>query len=178
MAGEAGRLSRLGLAAASLACLAATSASSPVTALAGRYSSHFQNGLVDGSSYWSDDVVEIVPVAADAAYVRAALNFYNGHTCSFAGVAKVRGDALVYRGPSPDPTSRKACVLTIRRKGADLSLDDGDGGCKEYCGARGSFNDATMPWKSKRPITYMARLKNSSEYRDALTEWRTGKPVN
>jgi len=162
---------------AALCCCAATGASSPVTTLAGRYSSHFQNGLVDGSTYWSDDVVEIVPVSADAAYVRAELQFYNGHSCSIAGVAKAQGDALVYRAPvTPDPDDH--CVLTVRRKGTSLLIDDGDNSCKSYCGARGSLGDQTLPWRSKRPITYMARLKTSSTYRDALTEWRTGKPVN
>jgi hypothetical protein len=168
---------RRALVVAALGCCAATGASSPVQTLAGRYSSHFQNGLVDGTSYWSDDVVEIVPVSDDAAYVRAELQFYNGHSCSIAGVAKAQGDALVYRAPvPPDPDDH--CVLSVRRKGASLLLDDGDNSCKSYCGARGSLGDQTLPWKSKRPITYMARLKNSSTSRDALTEWRTGKPVN
>lgn len=177
VAGEAGRLRRIALVVAAFGCCAATGASSPVTDLAGRYSSHFQNGLVDGSTYWSDDVVEIVPVSADAAYVRAELQFYNGHSCSIAGVAKAQGDALVYRPPvTPDPDDH--CVLSVRRKGASLLLDDGDNSCKSYCGARGSLGDQTLPWKSRRPITYMARLKGSSTYRDALTEWRTGKPVN
>lgn len=70
-----------------LATVAAVPAS-PVTLLAGRYSKHFQNGFIDGSKYWSDDVVEIVPVDATHAYVRADLQFYNGHQCSIAGIAK------------------------------------------------------------------------------------------
>jgi hypothetical protein len=164
---------------ASLAGCCAAGASSPVTTLAGRYGAHFQNGLVDGTRYWSDDVVEIVPVSATAAYVRAELQFYNGHSCSIAGVATAQGDALVYRAPAAAlPGSADRCILTVSRKGTDLLLDDGDGGCKDFCGARGSLSHDTLPWKSKRPITYMTRLKTSSPYRDALTEWRTGKPAN
>ena len=168
---------RLALAVAALGCCAATGASSPVTALAGRYSSHFRNGLVDGSRYWSDNVVEIVPVSANAAYVRAELQFYNGHMCSISGVASAEGDALVYRTPAPSGTG-KTCMLAVRHKGTSLQLDDGDGSCQEDCGARGSLSDETLPWKSRRPITYLARLKASAQYRDALARWRTGKPEN
>lgn len=149
----------------------------PVDALAGRYSSHFRNGLVDGTSYWSDDILEIVPVDAAHAYVRVETNFFNGHMCSLNGVAAAEGNTLVYRDPAPADAYSPKCVLTVRRAGAMLSFDDGDGGCKRYCGARGGFGDMHLPWASRRPITYLGRLKASSQYRDALSRWRTGKPV-
>ncbi len=154
----------------------AAAPASPVTELAGRYSWHFRNGMVDGSSYWSDDVVEIVPVDASHAYVRFALEFHNGHSCSLDGVAQTAGEALVYHG-LPDDTfgNGKPCRLTIRRQGAKLAYDD-DGTCKAHCGARGSLR-GDLAWSSKRPITYMARLKASRQYRDALAEWHAGKSV-
>lgn len=170
MAREAGRLIAGALAAVLLVAAGPTSVD-PVKALAGRYSQHFQNGLVDGTSYWSDDVVEIVPVDARHAYVRVATEFYNGHSCSLAGVAKAEGDALVYREPKGGVTDG-ACTLTLRRAGAKLSFSDGDGGCKSYCGARGGMTGADLPWKSRRAITYVARLKASQTYREALREWR------
>ena len=166
---------RTALVVAALMCCAATGASSPVTTLAGRYSEHFQN-IDGGHSFWSDNVMEVVPVDADHAYLDIALYFPNGFSCGFAGVAKAEGDALVYRAPVTSDTGRK-CVLSVRHKGADMLLDDGDNSCKDYCGMNGSLGDMTLPWKSKRPITYMTKLKNASAYRDALTEWRTGKPV-
>ena len=154
----------------------AATAVDPVRALAGRYSWHFQNGDVTGATYGSDDVAEIVPVDATHAYVRFALNFYNGHSCSLAGIAARQGDALVYRGLPDDIFGDNAqpCRLTIRRVGAKLTWDDG-GTCKGHCGARGSFLNGNMAWSSKRPIRYMARLKGSEEYRNALVEWRTGR---
>lgn len=155
---------------------AGPSASDPVRALAGRYSWHFRNGLVDGSSYWSDDVLEVVPVDATHAYIRAATQFYNGHSCSLAGVGAAEGDAIVYRDPAPADAYYPRCVLTVRHAGDKLSFDDSDGGCKKYCGARGGFHNASLPWASKRPIRYMPRLKGSAEYRAAITEWKTGKP--
>ena len=144
---------------------------SPASDLAGRYSHHFRNGQVNGPDYWSDDVAEIVPVDARHAYVRLALDFYNGHNCSLSGVAQIQGDTLVYQGP-PDDTfaGSTPCRLVVRRKGAKLSWTDGENSCKAHCGERGSLMEGDLPWSSKRPITYMARLKGSSEYRAAMAE--------
>lgn len=158
-----------------LAAIAAAPAS-PVTSLAGRYSKHFQNGMVDGSKFWSDDVVEIVPIDAAHAYFRAELAFYNGHSCSIAGVAKAVGNKLVYREKQASYDGGPTCRLTITTKGKSLLLDDGDGSCQSYCGARGSLSGFDfIPLSSKRPIGYMARLKGSSEYKGAIDAWKSGK---
>jgi len=154
----------------------AAAPASPVASLAGRYSKHFQNGFVDGSKYWSDDVVEIVPVDSTHAYFRAELEFYNGHSCSIAGVAKTVGNTLVYREKEPSYDGGPTCRLTITTKGKSLLLDDGDGSCQSYCGARGSLSGFDfIPLSSKRPIGYMARLKGSSEYKGAIDAWKSGK---
>ena len=152
---------------------AGAAAPSPVTELAGRYSSHFKNGFVTGEKYESDDILEIVPVDATHAYFRFDLQFYNGHSCSLQGIAHAVGNTLAYR-EAPTGVDEKRCTLTIARKGAKLGWDDGDDTCRAYCGARGSFSEGSLPWSSKRPITYMARLKGSSEYKSALAEWKKG----
>lgn len=155
----------------------AAAPASPVIALAGRYSKHFQNGFVDGSKYWSDDVVEIVPIDATHAYFRAELDFYNGHQCSLNGVARASGTKLVYR--EKDVTAYggdKPCTLTISASGKDLLLDDDGGSCKANCGARGTFSEFRfIPLSSKRPITYLAKLKASDEYKGAVEAWKAGK---
>jgi hypothetical protein len=149
---------------------------SPVTSLAGRYSKHFQNGMVDGSKFWSDDVVEIVPVDAGHAFFRSELAFFNGHSCSIAGVAKAVGGKLVYSEKQPSYDGGPTCRLTITTKGKSLLLDDGDGSCQSYCGARGSLTGFDLiPLSSKRPISYMARLKGSNEYKQAIADWKAGK---
>ncbi|KQN26599.1 hypothetical protein ASE86_11000 [Sphingomonas sp. Leaf33] len=173
MAGQAGRLI-LAAALSPLLLAAGPAAPDPVRALAGRYSQHFQNGTVDGDTYWSDDVVEIVPVDARHAYVRIETNFFNGHSCSLSGVAAAERASIIYREPASGVTGG-ACVMTLRRRGAKLSFTDNNGGCQSYCGARGGFAGGELPWSSRRPIRYMARLKSSDTYRAALTEWRTGK---
>ena len=158
------------LALTAAAMLVAAAAYDPVTTLAGRYARHFQNGLMDGSRYWSDDVVEIVPVDRHHAYIRVETNFFNGHSCSLAGIAAAERDMLVYREPDRFGDGTR-CVLTLRHSGDRLRFDDGPNSCARHCGMRGSLHGGELPWKSKRTITYMARLKASADYRDAITEW-------
>jgi hypothetical protein len=175
MAGETGRL--IAIAFGGLLLVAAgPSKPNPASMLAGRYSQHYRNGMVDGSTYWSDDVLEIVPVDHDHAFVRVHTMFFNGHSCQLFGIARVEGNALVYREP-PEEGVTPSCVLTLSRKGKLLSFDDGDASCKLHCGMRGTLSGSTLPWASRRPITYIARLKTSWEYREALSVWRTGKSM-
>jgi len=173
MARKAGRLIAL---AAVAAGSAAAGADTPVSALAGRYSQGFANGMVDGTKYRSENIVEVVAVDASHAYVRLDLEFYNGHSCHVAGIAQATGAALTYVEPVDARSDDSRCRLTMRRSGAKLTWDDA-GTCKDYCGARGSYTKGELPWASKRPIRYLARLKGSTEYRKAMTEWRTGRMV-
>ena len=165
-----------GVAAGAGARAGAVGASDPVTALAGRYSRHFHNGLIDGSEYWSDDIAEIVPVDARHAYVRFRLQFFNGHSCGLTGVAAAAGDTLVYREPPGEAMpGQPPCRLTIRRAGGTLAWSDEGGTCSAHCGARGSFLKGNLPWRSRRSIGYLARLKGSSQYRAAIAEWRRNR---
>lgn len=168
-------LMRLGLSVAMLlVATAAMSAEPTVSSLAGRYSRHFRNGNIDGDVYWSDDVVEIVPIDATHAYFRISLHFFNGHGCSLHGVAKAQGSGLDYYAPPKNYMPN--CHMTLSRQGKWLKLDDHEGTCQMTCGARGGYWRDGLPYSSKRPIRYMARLKASYEYQAALIEWRTGKP--
>ena len=162
----------LGLIAASMLLAADRPRADPAQSLAGRYYSQFADGLVTGERYTGENIVEIVPVAPHAAYVRLHLDYYNGHTCGIYGVAISKGDSLTYRDPKQESTG---CILTVRRLGKSLSIDDGARSCSSYCGARGSLSRVTLPYASKRPIRYLARLKQSRQYGDALKEWRTSE---
>jgi hypothetical protein len=170
VAGPAGRLTRLFAILPALVLLGAVP-SRPVDALAGRYSERFRNALVTGEEYWSENIVEVVPVDARHAYVRIDLHFFNGHVCGLSGIAKAEGDALVYREPKSGIANGE-CALTIRRKGNLLSWNN-EGTCKSYCGARGSFLTDGVAWRSRRPITYLKRLRASEQYRTALAEWKS-----
>ena len=163
------------LAAVTLSGVAASAAApSLVSSLAGRYSHHFQNGLVSGERYQSDDVVEIVPVDAGHAYLRLSLQFYNGHSCSLAGIARAERDELVYREPVSKQIGDQQCTISVRRRGNQLFWTDGSGSCRAYCGARGSLTDGDLPWASRRRIAYLPRLRASSAFHDAMREWRSG----
>lgn len=179
MAGQAGRLTALllGLALAGVAAGAGAAAVyDPVRALAGRYRHSFENGLIGGVRYRSVDVAEIVPVVSSHAFVHFELAFYNGHSCSLAGIAAREGDALVYRGTPDDAyVHGQPCTLTVRRRGAALVWDDAEGSCKANCGARGSFIRGDLPWANRRSIRDLPRLRRSVEYREALAEWRTSR---
>lgn len=156
---------------AAIAGSSAARADQTADALAGRYGSHFRNGDVQGNTYWSDDVVEIVPVGGDAAYVRMELNFYNGHMCQVSGIGRVEDGRIVYDDHAVETPGEPPCVLSVSRRGGDLLIDDGGGSCKTYCGVRGSLSGQTLPFSSRRPISYMTRLKASPEYTDALKTW-------
>ncbi|MHB0990428.1 MAG: hypothetical protein ACYC0M_04025 [Burkholderiales bacterium] len=159
----------------------ASETTDPVKQLAGRFSEHFSNSDVDGDKFWSDNVVEIVPVSANAAYFRIHLEFYNGHLCDLSGVAQASGSGLRYQEPVQvydvhrvGGMKNSQCVLQISKQDDHLLLQESDPdlGCKEnYCGVRGGFDGVTLPWKSHRIITYMQKLKTSNEYRDALKQW-------
>jgi len=170
-----GGLRALALAALVPLTLAASRATpDPAQALAGRYYHQFADALVTGDKYTGEDIVEIVPVAASAAYFRIHLDYYNGHTCDISGVARTERQALVYRD-SEKQYDGTVCVLRMRHAGKSLVIDDGEQSCKSACGARGSLSAVTLPYSSKRPIRYLARLKASDQYRFAIAEWRMGK---
>lgn len=162
---------------AALALMAAAGPADPATLLAGRYYKQFPNALASGEKYTGENIVEIVPVAPRAAYIRLKLDFFNGHQCQLHGIATAQGDALAYREVA-DPSGPRRCGLTIKRQGATLAWDDQGGSCSAYCGARGSLSNGAISFASKRPIRYLPRLKASSEFRNAMIEWRTGKAVN
>ena len=151
---------------AASASLAASSNS--IDDIAGVYKHQFQNGLVDGSKYTSEDILEIVKVSPGEAYIRAHLEFYNGHLCAVAGVARSESDALVYR---PRDNGQGKCALALRRKGDRLVFEDPGDACKlDFCGARGVFNGQEFPLSGRRPIRYMSRLLASREYAAAMAE--------
>jgi hypothetical protein len=136
--------------------------------IAGVYKHQFKEGMVDGPDYMAEDVLEIVKLSSSQAYIRTRLMFYNGHICAIYGIAKVDGDALVYRA-SQDGGEK--CVLTLRRAGDRIVFSDNDLACKRvYCGSRGEFDAKEFAVSNRRPIRYMKRLLASREYGEAIAE--------
>src|SRR6476660_3949917 len=95
---------------ATAVCTVALSADFNIDSLAGVYRKTFANGNIDGGKYQSEDILEIVKVSPTTAYIRTHLEFFNGHVCNIWGVARLEGDALVYRGPNN--IEGKPCMLS------------------------------------------------------------------
>lgn len=132
--------------------------------LAGGYSQTVPNSDRRGNQLMSTNTLDIVPTGPKSAFVRANLEFYNGHQCYLAGVAHVERDALVYREIDE---GLQHCVLEIRRSGDRIELSD-ENSCQDMCGAYGGFQGASFKASSRLPVTDLTDLKASEEYVGAL----------
>ena len=140
-------------------CLgAAAPASSPVRQLAGRYSEHFLNGMVDGSTYWADNIVEVVPVDATHAFVQLSLEFYNGHQCGLSGIATASQTPSGWYGLTLGPPSRSLSRLpAARAESRTTSASSRNLGPRESRRFDGSFSIfsfvATADWRYVAELT-------------------------
>jgi hypothetical protein len=155
---------------------AASSTSAAATAFlakaAGVYKVRFRNELVDGTAFESENILEVVPVADDAAYVRLHLEFYNGHMGALSGIARVGKNSLIY---DDGEVGAEHCVLELVWT-ADKVVTRADyektPGCRNYHGARGSLDRQEFPLSGRRTIRYMQRLKDSREFKAAMESYR------
>ncbi|GAB2870274.1 hypothetical protein GCM10027277_44450 [Pseudoduganella ginsengisoli] len=151
--------------------------------MAGVYKHRFRNGIITpgkapmeaDTPYESEDIVEIVPYDATHIYVRAELQFYNGHSCSISGMAGYEQGRFVYHDPEKAYDGGPPCTLAVASSKDGITLTDRltpDGGatCRSYCGARGSLSDYTIAGSKRRPIRYMDRLQKSREYQKAVDD--------
>jgi hypothetical protein len=139
---------------------------------AGVYKRQFENALVNGGNYQSEDILEVVPVDDRSAYVRMDLEFSNGHSGSISGIATVRNNSLIYdNGESGDAH----CVveyLWTEEKVVTRADYDKTPGCSTYHGARGTLDGAEFPVNKRQDIRYMQRLKDSREFKEAMERYR------
>jgi len=177
------------LLAASCAC--AASAQEParlMATMAGVYKHRFMSatitpGKAPGEAdvpYQAEDVIEIVPYDADHVYVRAHLDFYNGHTCDIAGMGRYEHGAFVYHDPERLLPDEPPCALKLSVEGGKLVLTDRDGPdgastCRAHCGVRGSL-DYAIGMDKRRTIRYLDRLKASREYNKAIADLHATEP--
>jgi hypothetical protein len=145
---------------------------------AGVYKRRFQNGGFGGPEgqlvqYESEDILEVVPIDARAAYVRLDLAFFNGHTGRIYGIATyVAPASLVYDNGE---SGEKHCVLALEWTATAVTTHADYGktpGCTAYHGVRGSLDHVELPTAQRREIRYMERLRNSREFKEAWAEYR------
>jgi hypothetical protein len=143
--------------------------------VAGVYKVQFQNGDVNGDKYQSEDILEVVPVDDHAAYVRMALEFFNGHSGRIYGIAIYEKNSLIY--DNGQKGEGRCVVEYVWSSDKVITKADYDKtpGCRSYHGARGSLDRAEFPVKRKRTIHYMPRLKDSGEFKAAMDEYRKAR---
>lgn len=107
----------------------------------------------------------------DSLYFRTHLEFYNGHQCKLYGIARfTSAGRFVFNDRNPElPPGDPHCRLQLAVTGQEVQLIDPDSSCQRACGMRGHIDGAAFPRTERRPIHYMARLKSSREYREAVT---------
>lgn len=165
--------------------LPALAADDPAGAIEGVYKRRFMNAINAGPDrpaerYLAEDVVEIVREDPDHVYLRAHLEFANGHMCGVWGIAQREGENFVYRQRQAALPGEAPCTLQVSVTPGKIVLDDRDAAgiatCRAQCGARGSLSGYTIERKARRPIRYMNRLKESRQYREAVHEFQGLQP--
>ncbi len=118
-----------------------------------------------------EDILEIVRTSPGTVYFRTRLAFANGHHCAIHGIARQRGNALHYNRPATTPDTPE-CSLTLRWQSGRVTFQEEGGTCRrETCGARGIYDGVELPAASRRPITYLERLRASREFTEAMAEF-------
>ncbi|HEX4998221.1 MAG TPA: hypothetical protein VFY29_08350 [Terriglobia bacterium] len=140
--------------------------------VAGVYKEPFENGLVDGTTYQSEDILEVVPIDDHAAYVRMDLEFFNGHSGRIYGVAIYGHNSLVYDNGRPGAEHCVVEYVWSADKVSSRADYEKTPGCSLYHGARGSLDGAEFAVRKKQEIRYMQRLKDSVEYKEAIDAYR------
>jgi hypothetical protein len=179
---------RIGAAAMGLVLLALPAGAAPpldIDSVAGLFDQSHAIPAEDAARKPVDDVLEIVKLAPDRAYVRVRLWFDQEHVCTVARIARVEGQSLVYRVKAQsrrtyDTYSRRMiyvpaeCVLTLTPGGGKLVFGDKYRICENSldagCGIKGTWRNAAFDLQRRRPIRYMPRLLASPEYKAALEE--------
>ena len=154
------------------AAMPAGAAVPDIDGLAGVYRTHSLQARMDGTEYAAENILEIIELTPSTAYFRTRVVGANGHECDLFGVAELDLDSLVYRPAKPFLNGVPSCRFSIRMNGGRLVLDDRDEGCQSACGVRASCNDGIFPRTARGPIHYLSRLLQSTEYRQALAEYR------
>jgi hypothetical protein len=138
----------------------------------GVYKHRFSNSDASGDKFQSEDILEFVPVSGLAAYVKAHLEFSNGHVCDLAGIAEFKKTAAFIYQDEDVADQAGQCRLSIRKNADQVSFEDPDGNCEKFCGVRGSFDGATFAMSARRKIGYMPIILKSKEYLDSLQSYR------
>ena len=124
-------------------------------------------------SFEAENVLEVVSITDTTAYVRILTYFANYHKCDFTEVFeyKASGDLIAVSQPYP---GADLCVLKMQNSAGKIKFFEESPvpfACKSYCGVNGQLTATDFALNTKREIRYVQRLKNSSEYQEALRSY-------
>jgi len=140
--------------------------------IAGAYRFPLTIRTVDDGLVSQEDILEIVKESATRAYVRTRLHFDNGHVCVFWGIAEAKGSQLISHASAESEAAPRSCTLVLKVESKDIVFDDLDHQCQPiWCGARGHFSGVKLKRSKRRSITYLKRIKESEQYRQAVREY-------
>ena len=140
--------------------------------MAGRYTAERGYALITGETFRSTDELLILPEGPGRAYVEVETWFFNGHSCSLSGLAKVEGDYLIVRGPA---NADRQCLLRLRlgSEGISMAEDEARSCTRLACGARGSFamqfgREPDFRHTTRRAIQDADRIRATDAYKAAI----------
>lgn len=116
-------------------------------AIVGTYTHSFKNATAQGDRYRSTDSLELASQPGGKLHFKVDVNFANGHSCSIEGASKYKANgAFVYQSSE----NGENCVLEIFAGDKAVEFQDPLGGCKSYCGARGSLAGAKFRYSERK----------------------------
>jgi hypothetical protein len=135
--------------------------------IAGVYKIKFNNGLISGEKYQSENILEIMPIDRHKVYIRMKLEFFNGHVGDIYGIATQKGNSLIYQNKTEN-----CLVQWVWNKNNVTSHTDYTKypGCSYFHGQRGTLDNIVFPIKNRRDIRYLETIRNSQEYKSAVRE--------
>ena len=141
-----------------------------VDSLQGVYKESFQNAMMDGTQYTSENRFLLMPVSPVTAYFDLHLEWANGHSCALSGIADVTSpQILIYSTPS---ILEKICTFNINLGTKKFSFNDSNGACRLIsCGARGLLDGVEFEYGMVEKIE-PSKVKKTSDYIRVMNEYK------
>jgi hypothetical protein len=142
--------------------------------LEGLYRYKFQNGLMNGKKYESENRLALLKVTYASAYFSTHLEWANGHTCDLSGIADLDATgALIYRKPSIEG---QTCLFSIKTTRNGLVFGDEGGACRLVsCGVRGRLAGVEFRFKDRGQLNG-DEIRKSREFANAVVEHKQPPP--
>lgn len=141
-----------------------------VRSLQGAYKESFQNAMMDGTQYTSENRFLLMPVSPVTAYFDLHLEWANGHSCALSGIADaISPQILTYSTPS---ILEKTCTFNINLGPKKFSFSDSNGACRLIsCGARGLLDGVEFEYGMVEKIV-PSKVKKTSDYIRVMNEYK------